>query len=348
MSVTLCEPPAKAATATRYSLVIPVYKNESSIGRLLDTLDELDRRLGGLLEVVFVVDGSPDRSHALLQEELPGRAFSAELVRLSRNFGSISAVRMGLSLARGPYFAVMAADLQEPPELVLDFFHALAEEPVDIALGVRAERDDPLMSKAWSKLFWAIYRRMVQHDMPSGGVDMFGCNRPVRDALLALEESNSSLVGQLIWLGFRQKCVPYRRQARLEGKSGWTFRRKLRYMFDSIYSFTDLPLTLLMLVGSLGLVASVVLFPIILVARLTGTITVPGYTPIILAVLLSSSCQLLGMGVIGAYVWRTFENTKRRPHFIPMLRNSYQGREAADSGQAAGDSCGTFTEEIAA
>lgn len=324
MSATPCKPQDDMGVATRYSLVIPVYKNEGTIDRLLEALADSNRRLDGRLEVVFVVDGSPDRSYALLKERLPGQSFSSELVCLSRNFGSFSAIRMGLSIARGPYFAVMAADLQEPPELILDFFHTLAGEPVDMVLGVRTDRDDPLLSKASSNLFWAIYRRWVQREMPAGGIDIFACNAQVRDALLSLEESNSSLVGQLIWLGFRKKCISYRRQPRLEGKSAWTFRRKLRYMFDSIYAFTDLPLTLLTLVGSLGIVVSVVLAAVILCAWLAGAIPVPGYTPIILAVLMSSSCQLLGLGVVGAYIWRTFENTKHRPNFIPMLRDSYR------------------------
>jgi hypothetical protein len=159
--------------------------------------------------------------------------------------------------------------------------------------------------------------------MPVGGIDVFGCNRAVRDALLSLEEANSSLVGQVVWLGFRRKCVPYRRRPRKVGKSGWTFRRKLRYMLDSIFSFTDLPLTLLMLVGSVGLVFSLAIALVVLAAWLSGRILVPGYTPIILTAALSTFSQLLGLGVIGAYVWRTFENTKRRPLCIPMLRESF-------------------------
>jgi glycosyltransferase involved in cell wall biosynthesis len=309
--------------ATCCSLVVPVYKNEADIPRLLDALTALNRRLEGRLEAVLVVDGSPDRCYELLREGLRGREFASELVCLSRNFGSFAAVRMGLSIARGPYFAVMAADLQEPPELIEEFFRVLREEMADVALGVRSERDDPLPSKLCSGAFWAIYRRMVQREMPPGGIDTFACNRAARDALLSLGESNSSLVGQLLWLGFRRKLVPYRRLRRQEGRSGWTFRRKLRYMFDSIYSFTDLPLGLLMLVGSLGLCFSLLTAVVVFVAWLFGRIAVPGYTPIILAVLISTFCQLLGLGVIGAYVWRTYENTKRRPPFIPMFHESF-------------------------
>jgi glycosyltransferase involved in cell wall biosynthesis len=313
-----------SAKLTQYSLVIPVYKNEGSIGRLVETLRNLDERLDGKLEVVFVVDGSPDRSYEVLREKLRDGPFAAELVSLSRNFGSFSAVRMGLSLARGPYFAVMAADLQEPPELILDFFQSLSEEPVDLALGVRSDRDDPVLSKTSANIFWSIYRRLVQRDMPAGGIDAFGCNQKVRDALLSLNESNTSLVGQVVWLGFRRKQVPYRRRPRQEGKSGWTFRRKVRYMCDSIFSFTDLPLTLLLAIGALGSLFSTIIGVVVFAAWCVGAITVPGYTPVILAVLLSMFCQLTGLGIIGAYVWRGYENTKCRPAFIPMLHESFE------------------------
>jgi glycosyltransferase involved in cell wall biosynthesis len=221
----------------------------------------------------------------------------------------------------------MAADLQEPPELIEEFFRTLRGEPVDLTLGVRRQRDDPPVSRWSSNVFWAVYRRLVQRDMPVGGIDVFGCNAKVRDVLLRLDESNSSLVGQVIWLGFRRKSVPYRRQERKVGKSGWTFRRKCRYMLDSIFSFTDLPLTLLMLVGSAGLVFAVVVSVVVLAAWSQGKIPVLGYTPLLLATLISMFAQLLGLGIIGGYVWRTFENTKRRPAFIPMSRESFAGTQ---------------------
>jgi glycosyltransferase involved in cell wall biosynthesis len=188
-----------------YSLVIPVYKNEGSIHELLLVLNEMNQKLRGRLEVVFVVDGSPDQSGELLEARLPGCGFSSKLIRLSRNFGSFAAVRVGLEAARGPYFAAMAADLQEPPDLVLEFFRVLESEPVDITVGTRESRDDPLLSRWSSQLFWNVYRRFVQPEMPRGGVDIFGCNLAVRNQLLSLQESNSSLVGLLFWL-----CSPSR------------------------------------------------------------------------------------------------------------------------------------------
>jgi polyisoprenyl-phosphate glycosyltransferase len=318
--------PRNDADATiLYSLIIPVYKNQATIPRLLEILEELNDRLDHRLEVVLIVDGSPDQSHTLLHEALASCRFTAELVALSRNFGSFAAIKLGLSIARGLYFAVMSADLQEPPELVIEFFRSLEAEPIDITLGVRTERDDPALSKVSANLYWGMYRKLVQREMPTGGIDIFGCNVRVRDALVALEETNTSLVGQVLWLGFRRKQVPYRRLPRPEGKSAWTFHRKLRYMFDSIFSFTDLPLVLLTIVGSVGMAFCIVLSAVILISWALGAIPVPGYTPIILAIFFSTFCQLFGLGVIGAYLWRAYENTKRRPAFIPMIRESFGG-----------------------
>jgi len=200
--------------ATRYSLVIPVYRNEEMIADLLDALVALNRELDDALEVVLVVDGSPDRSLALLIAALPHTGLQSKLLEMSRNFGAFAAIRAGLQEAAGPYFAVMAADLQEPPDLAVEFFRRLERDDCDVVCGVRAGRDDPLTTRLASGLFWSAYRRLVQPEMPRGGVDVFGCNRTARDALVGLTEAHSSLIGQLVWIGMRREEVPYRRRAR--------------------------------------------------------------------------------------------------------------------------------------
>jgi polyisoprenyl-phosphate glycosyltransferase len=308
---------------TRYSIVVPVYKNEGTIISLIKALEDLSAKLNSALEVVFVVDGSPDQSYALLKANLPHASFASEMICLSRNFGSFAAIREGLSVAQGPYFAVMAADLQEPPQLMIEFFTVLRDEPIDVVIGTRADRDDPFFAKLSANLFWGVYCKLVQRDMPEGGVDIFGCNAAVRDALLQLKESNSSLVGLLLWLGFRRKSIQYMRQARKVGKSAWTLRRKLRYMLDNIFSFTDLPILVLIGVGTAGLIIAFVVSIVVLTTWILGMIVVAGYTPLMLSIMLSTSMILLALGMIGSYVWRTFENTKQRPLFVPMTRESF-------------------------
>ncbi|MBN9087455.1 MAG: glycosyltransferase [Reyranella sp.] len=308
---------------TRYSLIIPVYRNEETLDALLAALRPLAVELDHKLEVVFVVDGSPDRSHLILQERLPTAGFPAQLISLSRNFGSFAAIRMGLEAGHGPFYAVLAADLQEPPELIVSFFRTLEAEPVDITIGGRESRDDPFMTALSANLFWSLYRRFVQPEVPVGGVDVFGCNQRVRDALLRLRESNSTLIGLLFWLGFRRKTIPYARRPRSAGRSAWTFRRKLRYLMDSCFALTDLPVTLIMTIGLVGSIGSVLLSAVVFIAWLVGAIAVPGYTPVILVLLTSFTSTMLALGVMGGYVWRTFENTKGRPLYLPMTHDTY-------------------------
>jgi glycosyltransferase involved in cell wall biosynthesis len=314
---------ATAVALSRYSLIIPVYRNEETLDALLAALHGIAAELDGRLEVVFVVDGSPDRSYPILRDRLPAAGFPSQLVCLSRNFGSFAAIRMGLETGQGPYYAVLAADLQEPPELIVSFFRTLESEPFDIAIGTRETRGDPLMQTLPANLFWKLYRRFVQPEVPLGGVDVFGCNLAVRDALLRLRESNSTLIGLLFWLGFRRKSIPYARRPRTAGRSAWTFRRKLRYLMDSCFSLTDLPVAVIMAIGLIGSVTSTLLSVAVFIAWLADMIQVPGYTPVILVMLNSFMATMLALGIMGSYVWRTFENTKGRPLYVPMKHEVY-------------------------
>jgi glycosyltransferase involved in cell wall biosynthesis len=307
------------------SLVIPVYRNADNIPQLIATLSDLDAKLGGGLEVVFVVDGSPDESHALLGRALPLTSFDSQLLLLSKNFGAFAAIREGLRVANGPYFAVMAADLQEPPELMISFFAALENEPIDVVYGQREGRADPWLTRLAASLFWSLYRRFVQRQMPPGGVDVFGCNLAFRDQLVALPEANSSLVGLMFWMGFRRRAIGYSRQQRLIGKSAWTLRKKLKYLSDSIFAFSDLPIRLMTYVGAFGIVVSLVLAMIVVAARLVGNITVPGYAATVVVISFFAALNSFGLGIIGSYVWRAFENTKGRPTAIVMHRQRFGG-----------------------
>jgi len=310
---------------TQYSLIIPVYRNEESIAELLDVVEDLNKSLHGRLEAVIVVDGSPDSSYDLLKDALPQRPFSSRLMRHSRNFGSFAAIRTGIAAATGPYFATMAADLQEPRELVASFFSSLDRDECDVALGVRAGRADPFLSRMASAAFWKLYRRWIQPEMPAGGFDAFGCNLMVRDALVRTAEANSTLVGLLIWIGFRRKEIPYNRMARIHGRSAWSLRRKLIYMFDSAYAFSAIPVTLLLGTGIAGIVGSAFVGAIEFALWLIGDREVRGYTPLILAISFSTSLILMGLGIVGGYVWRTFENTKGRPQSLVYTNETFEG-----------------------
>lgn len=306
-----------------FSVVIPVYGNEGTLGAVIERLEGVAARLPGPLEAVFVVDGSPDGSLLVLERLLPQAKISGQIVVHSRNFGSFPAIRTGLAAARGEYIGVMAADLQEPPELMEEFFDVLRTGETDIAIGRRESRADPAVSSFLSRTFWGLYRRLINPAIPRGGVDVFGCTREVAGHLLSLGEAHSSLVGLLYWVGFRRTEVPYSRVPRTEGRSGWTLRKRVRYMLDSVFSFTDIPISLLSTVGFLGAVTTALVGVVVFISWLTGNIDEIGYTPLMLVMLFSTFVLLSGLGVVGSYVWRTYENSKSRPVSVAMSRQVY-------------------------
>lgn len=308
--------------ALNYSLVVPVYRNEANLPALLTAIADLQRELGPSFEAIFVVDGSPDASHAHLQQALPEQPFASRLIALARNFGAFAAIRHGLGVARGRQIAVMAADLQEPPALVVQLLRQV-EDGADVAFGTRESRNDPALSRLLSNTYWSLYRRWVMPDIPAGGVDIFAVSHRVRDALLSLPEANTSLLAQLFWLGGQRAFVPYVRQQREIGRSAWTLRKKLRYLMDSVFAFTDLPIRLLLGLGLVGVTVSVVLALAVLAAKLSGHVAVPGYAATILVVLFFGAFNALGLGIIGSYVWRAFENTKQRPLTIEQQAETF-------------------------
>lgn len=309
----------------RFSLIIPVYCNEGSIADLVTAVEALNLMMKGKLEVIFVVDGSPDASYANLIERLPSAAISSKVVMLSRNFGSFAAIREGLMHARGDFAAVMAADLQEPPLLIAQFFGVLEKGLTDVVFGVREGRNDPWTSKFAAGIFWWIYRRFIQREVPSGGVDVFAVNRKFLERLVSFGEANGSLLGLLFWMGGRREFVSYTRLERQHGKSAWTFGKKFNYLLDSIFAFTDAPVRILLASGIIGLIVSTMLGLVIFVAKITSLVAVPGYAGTMLAILFFGGLNALGLGLVGNYAWRGYENTKQRPSSITMLVEDFSG-----------------------
>jgi glycosyltransferase involved in cell wall biosynthesis len=310
------------------SLVIPVYRNEENLPRLFSELERMAERLPETLEVVFVVDGSPDASLPMLKAKLPAWPVRTQLVELSRNFGSFAAIAAGMRRGRGEYFAVIAADLQEPPDLVLDFHRILQAGDAEIVLGHRVGRADSWWSRWLSQIFWRVYRRFVVRDMPKGGIDVFGCTREVRDHLLQLKETDTNLIALLFWLGFRRVFVAYERRPRLEGRSAWTFGRKLRYALDSIFSFTDLPIRALLFLGVAGTSLAVIAGATVFTFWALGHVTVLGYTPLMLVVTFFGGLTALGLGIIGQYLWLSLQNARNRPTSVVKSTWTFDGERA--------------------
>jgi glycosyltransferase involved in cell wall biosynthesis len=305
------------------SIVIPIYKNEDSLSELVLALSKVQNELNFPLEVVFVIDGSPDNSHSQLLKLIPIQGISFQVLTLSRNFGSFAAIREGFRVARGSYIACISADMQEPPSILTDFYRALNGGNVDVVVGKRISRNDGIISDLSSKLFWRMFRKFVSQEVPYGGVDVFAINRKVLKQVLLLAEQNTSLVGLIYWVGFQRSVVDYERIKRKHGKSGWTLRKKFRYFEDSIFSFTNLPIISLQVIGGLGIIFSSITAAIVFIFWLNSSIPIPGYTPLIITILASTSSILLGLGIVGSYTWRAYENTKNRPAAIISSHQEY-------------------------
>jgi dolichol-phosphate mannosyltransferase len=233
------------------SVVVPVYYNADSLGRLAERLGLVAAGADWDMEVVFVDDGSGDASWARIQEiarSLP----RARGVRLTRNFGSQMAITAGLAEARGQAAAVLSADLQEPPELLPEMVAAWRKGATAV-LAVRRSRPEGLATRAAAGFYYRTLRRLAFSDMPSGGFDCFLIARPAIDFLVESREVHTSLPGLLLWGGFATALVPYDRTARQEGGSRWTFGKKLKYFLDAVISFSYAPLRWMSAAGDRGL-----------------------------------------------------------------------------------------------
>jgi polyisoprenyl-phosphate glycosyltransferase len=302
--------------AETLSIVVPLYKSEANLALLFSELERVASLTPVAVEVVFVDDGSPDGCAAIVESKLAEWAMRAQLIRLSRNFGSFAAISAGLAHASGDYCAVLAADLQEPPELVLEFLDKMRGGEAEVVFGQRAGREDPALSKLASRAFWGLYRRLVNPDIPSGGVDVFGCTRKVRDQICSMKEVETSLPALLFWVGFRRAFIPYRRRQREHGASAWTFGKKMRYLVNSVFSFTDLPIRALLAVGLVGMTLATLGALTVLVAKVSGRIGVPGYSATVLAIFFFGGLTSAGLGIVGQYLWLCLQNTRGRPLFI--------------------------------
>jgi glycosyltransferase involved in cell wall biosynthesis len=309
----------------RLSLILPVFRSELNIPPLLTALDAFARKHADELELecVFVIDGSPDDSHGVLLALLPQYdAFLAQVHDLSRNFGAPFATRCGFERATGDYFAPVAADLQEPFESIHEMFRQVRDGVADVCFGQRVAREDPWLSKQFSAVYWALYRRLIARELPPGGADLFVCNQRVRGALLQLREKNGFLVGQVLWMGFRRTFVPYVRRKREIGQSSWSFRKRIAYLMDSLFLFSDLPIKALLSLGIFGLLISALLATSLVVNSLLGSLPVPGYAATVTTVSFFGGLNSLGFGILGEYLWRTYQNTQQRP--LSLVREEHR------------------------
>lgn len=299
----------------RLVVVVPVYHNAPSLDELHRRLVRLEESGDVTIEIVYVDDGSRDDSYqrllALVEDDRRAR-----VVRLSRNFGSFTAIRAGLDhVGPADCVAVISADLQDPPErlvAMLDEWRAGAQ----VVLATRNRRADGWATRLSAALYYRLLRRLALPEMPPGGFDFLLIDRQVAGVLRQFREHDTSLMGLVLWLGFRRVCLPYDRLARPHGRSMWSLARKLTYCVDSFVAFTATPLRF---VSALGIGVSLSSFAwcafVVFQALVSGA-PVQGWSSLMAAICFLGGVQLLGLGIVGEYLWRSLEETRDRPLYV--------------------------------
>lgn len=322
-----------AARRKLLSVVVPLYNEAENVdalhARLAETADKLDRDT----EFVFVDDGSTDGSYDKIVA-LRARDRRVCAVKLARNFGSHGACLAGFAQARGDHAVILAADLQDPPELLVDLL-AAADGGHDVVWARRESRQDPAATLLFAAVYNRVMRRIALPNWPQRGFDFVMISRRVIDVVVARRESNTSLFGQILWAGFPQTSIGYSRLQRRAGRSKWTFGKKLKLAIDSFVGFSYVPIRLISLLGLLSALLGAAYAAFVVFRRLTSGVPVEGWTSLMVVVLILGGVQLLMLGVLGEYLWRTLDVARGRPPFIVAETIGFQ-EKAWESSQASG------------
>ena len=301
-----------------FSIIIPVYCNSETLDELMLQIDtriiKKNRNLAG--QVVFCDDGSIDNSYNKLldiNQQFP----NTKIIRLTRNFGQIPAILCGLENIESKTYIVLSADLQDPVILINDFLEQHFKEGFEIVLGERVARDDSFINKITAKLFYKIISKLSFPDYPTGGFDYFLISKKIRDLIIRMNQSNPFLQGEIFYTGFKTKRIPYKRRKRLLGKSKTTLSKKITFFIDGILSYSFYPLRIMSFLGFFLFLIAIILSIILIIAKLNNYGTYPlGWASSTLLVLVLNAIQMMFLGIIGEYLWRTLAQVRNKPKYI--------------------------------
>jgi polyisoprenyl-phosphate glycosyltransferase len=298
------------------SIVVPVYFNEENLPDTVPTLARVARQIAGdSFELVFVDDGSRDRSLDVLREHQADPAFHVRVVKLTRNFGSMAALQAGLMSSRGAVVGMISADLQDPPELFIEMYAKL-QAGAKCAFAVRAQRDEGPLTTVFARLHYSLLRRYALPGYPEGGFDFCLIDRQVVDDLVRMNEKNTHLMNLIFWLGYPAVWLPYTRRARQRGRSRWTWSKKLKLFADSFVAFSFAPIRAVSLIGFAVAALALAYGAFQIFLRLVLGTPVQGFTTIVTLIALTSGVQMMMLGVLGEYLWRALDTARSRPQFV--------------------------------
>jgi len=300
----------------KLSIVVPVYFNAESLPDLFEQLQVIEGKLdliGIDLELIFVDDGSGDNSLQVLLQIRQQRP-ATRVVKLTRNFGAVHASKCGLQFVTGDCFLILAADLQDPPELILQLIERW-QAGSKFTICERISRDDPVLSMVYAKIYYWLIHQLVLKDYPVGGYDMALMDRSL---LGYLANSSKNLYTPLLayWLGFKPEVIKYHRMKRRHGKSKWTFVKKINAMLDVFLGFSIKPIRLMSFFGAGLAFLSFIYGNMLIISSLMGNRPVPGFATITCLICFLLGIVIIMLGVIGEYLLRVFDELNKRPEVV--------------------------------
>lgn len=299
----------------KFSIVVPIYYNELNIPHTVPRLQSLEEIIPDCdFEFVFVDDGSKDNSLSLLLEarEQDSRI---KVIKLSRNFGSMSAIQAGLHHTTGDCVGIIAADLQDPPELfkeMIDYWRIGKK----IILGTREDREESSSQKFFSNTYYYLLEKFALKGYPKGGFDFLLIDKQVVQEVLEIQEKNTNVMSLIYWLGHDQVHIPYVRKERKLGKSRWTLSKKIKLFVDSFVSFSYMPIRFMSLIGCITAIISFLYGVFVVLCTVFGFIELQGWTTIIALITFLLGIIMVMLGIIGEYLWRILDESRKRPSFV--------------------------------
>jgi dolichol-phosphate mannosyltransferase len=297
------------------SVVIPIYNEEKNIPLLFERLKNASENTGQSFELIYVNDGSKDRSIAVIKGLANDHSF-VKFINFSRNFGHQIAVSAGLDLCKGSEVVIIDADGQDPPELIPELYKKLKEGYEIVYAKRKSRKGESALKLLTARWFYKILAKLTSIDIPMDTGDFRIIHRKVVDQINKMPEKQKFLRGQMAWVGFRQTFVEYDRDERMSGDTGYTFRKMFRLAMDGITSFSNFPLRVATISGFACAFIGFFLIIYTLYSRYVLKDYEPGWSSLMITIVFIGGIQLIGIGIIGEYISRIYDNIRNRPLYI--------------------------------
>jgi len=298
------------------SFIIPVFRNEGSIKLTCEKIRSLftNEIKGEHYEIILINDGSDDGSWKEIKD-LAAHDLRIKALSFSRNFGQVPAMIAGARRAKGDAAVFMSADLQDPVELIGEMILEWQDKKSEIVLCYRTDREDSIPAKLTSAIFYR-FMKIANPKMPEGGFDFVLLDKKPLDVFCEIDERNRFFQGDILWMGFNIKFIPYKRLKRTIGKSQWSFSKKLKYFIDGSLNTSYIPIRFMSMMGFATAVLGFIYALVVAYARFINKVPFKGYAPIVILLLIIGGLIMIMLGIIGEYLWRVYDETRGRPTYI--------------------------------